>query len=524
MSARRKSLLRSTSGAVAPTVALSLFGLIAAGGIAFDYARMAGLDSELQAAADQAALAAATQLDGETNARQRATDAINNLIQNDTRFANDSCGRAVKVGGTVSAGCNNAGSIIFYQDKAKTTQATTDANANFALVTVNSRTANFALTPIVRVLSSGLLSAQAFAGVGSAICKVPPVMICNPDEPVGNANEDLDFNPTRGVGLKLITGNADAPGNFGWLESAFKNGANGLAAALGYDTVEADCQSTDGVTTKTGMSTSVLDSLNTRFDVYANGSTCPSQYGGTCSPSSNTRKDLACDSDNGITCKNSNGFGASSNPYRPDSVATLPTGGAYPDMMGYPRDLCHAVQQSAQTCGTVGSGTWDRDAYFRVNYGWTSQNAWTVGTGLGASATRYDVYNWEVLHPSVVVASKAVGIGVPQTLSGKSTAFGSPANGIAGITPSAAGIDRRRISVAVINCRAINLHGKTTGIKPPKWLDVFLVEPSIDRGKGKNTYTDKKEVYVEVIGETGTGANGASNPQVIQRSVPYLIE
>ena len=32
MSARRNSLLRSTSGAVAPTVALSLFGLIAAGG------------------------------------------------------------------------------------------------------------------------------------------------------------------------------------------------------------------------------------------------------------------------------------------------------------------------------------------------------------------------------------------------------------------------------------------------------------------------------------------------------------
>jgi len=295
MSARRKSLLRSTSGAVAPTVALSLFGLIAAGGLAFDYARMASLDTELQSAADQAALAAATQLDGEPNARQRATDAINNLIQNDARFANDGCGKAVKVGGTVSTGCNNAGSIIFYQDKAKTTTATTDAAANFVLVTVNSRTANFALTPIVRALSSGLLSAQAFAGVGSAICKVPPVMICNPDEPVGNGNEDLDFNPARGVGLKLITGNADAPGNFGWLEASFKNGANGLAAALGYDTVEADCQSTDGVATKTGMSTSVLDSLNTRFDVYANGNTCPSQYGGTCSPSSNTRNHLrAC--------------------------------------------------------------------------------------------------------------------------------------------------------------------------------------------------------------------------------------
>ena len=48
------------SAAVAPTVALSLFALIGAGGIAFDYARLASLDTELQNAADQAALAAAT--------------------------------------------------------------------------------------------------------------------------------------------------------------------------------------------------------------------------------------------------------------------------------------------------------------------------------------------------------------------------------------------------------------------------------------------------------------------------------
>src|SRR3546814_1587231 len=79
----RKGLLQSTGGAVAPTVALSLFGLIAVGGIAFDYARMASLDSELQNAADQAALAAATQLDGKTGACSRAANAASALIRND---------------------------------------------------------------------------------------------------------------------------------------------------------------------------------------------------------------------------------------------------------------------------------------------------------------------------------------------------------------------------------------------------------------------------------------------------------
>ena len=49
------SLSRNSDGAVAATVGLSLFALIAVGGIAFDYARLASLDSELQDAADQAA-------------------------------------------------------------------------------------------------------------------------------------------------------------------------------------------------------------------------------------------------------------------------------------------------------------------------------------------------------------------------------------------------------------------------------------------------------------------------------------
>ncbi|WP_157846822.1 pilus assembly protein TadG-related protein [Sphingobium fuliginis] len=97
MSRARKSLLQSTGGAVAPTVALSLFALIAAGGIAFDYARLAGMDSELQSAADQAALAAASQLDGATGACSRAANAARNLIANSSRFANDAQRRASRL-------------------------------------------------------------------------------------------------------------------------------------------------------------------------------------------------------------------------------------------------------------------------------------------------------------------------------------------------------------------------------------------------------------------------------------------
>ena len=68
-------LWSDNSGAVAPTVALSLIALIAVGGVAFDYARLATMDTELQNAADQAALAAASQLDQKANACSRANAA-----------------------------------------------------------------------------------------------------------------------------------------------------------------------------------------------------------------------------------------------------------------------------------------------------------------------------------------------------------------------------------------------------------------------------------------------------------------
>ena len=85
-------LLRSDDGAVAPTVALSLTALIAAGGLAFDYARLASLDTELQNAADQAALAAASQLDGEAGACSRAANAAVSMLANQTLMANESGG------------------------------------------------------------------------------------------------------------------------------------------------------------------------------------------------------------------------------------------------------------------------------------------------------------------------------------------------------------------------------------------------------------------------------------------------
>ena len=77
------------SGAVAATYALALIPLIAAAGLAMDYSRLMGMDSELQNGADQAALAAATQLDGEPGACARAVNAAVGLLENASLLTSD---------------------------------------------------------------------------------------------------------------------------------------------------------------------------------------------------------------------------------------------------------------------------------------------------------------------------------------------------------------------------------------------------------------------------------------------------
>ena len=77
--------------------------------MAFDYARMANLDTELQDAADQAALAAASQLDQTNGSIQRATAAAQSLLTNRTLMANDA---------NVSGTAVTIPTVVFYPTKA----------------------------------------------------------------------------------------------------------------------------------------------------------------------------------------------------------------------------------------------------------------------------------------------------------------------------------------------------------------------------------------------------------------------
>ena len=562
-------LARDANGAVAPTVALALFGLIAVGGVAFDYARLAAMDTELQDAADQAALAAASQLDRQTGACARAAAAASNLLSNRTFFAKRSAstGTTIQVPTSAVTTCAGNSAIQFYQtyDQATDTPgavATSDANAKFVIVSVTPREAFYALTPIVaafdaRARSSGNIGATAVATLNSAICKMPPVMICNPQET--GSNTSFNASGLIGDGLRLTSvGNGSgtwAPGNFGYLDTqSGVNGAPGLREALGWNTPPGDCVSADGVDTKPGATTTVTDALNTRFDIYQNNNTsCPT--GGACAASINSRKDVRRPA-NGTQCKfvnNGNGWqlDTSGNGYYgqtyPTTAADLPAvdkGNATtitPSAMGNPRDECHAVSATGSCAnGRIGDGIWDRDAYFRTNYVRSDGTYWTSGTGTGSwqantglspsvaktasnYASRYNVYAWEIAHRGQSIDGVTILGQRPNPASGTtlvsypSPVCSAPQGYGNGQIPSSTTPDRRRVSVAVVNCIANGVNGNSVGVPVEKWIDVFLVEPSLQRAR-----TNDGDMYVEVIGETVNGGQNAS--QVVIHQVPHLVK
>lgn len=499
------------SGAVAPTVALSLFALIAAGGLAFDYARLAGMDTELQNAADQAALAAASQLDGQANACSRASAAAVAFVANDTRFGKVNTDGTIGVTVTSEPACDATGNIRFYSsytNPTTNTEATLDSDARFVGVTVDGRQAVYALTSVVARFNSGTVNATAVAGLGSAICKVPPLMICNPGESPGNPAFNVSDYVGKGILAKSGGSGAWVPGNFGFLEVGTSPSADSLREVFGQLSSSFDCARGDGVTTAPGNMTSVSTAINTRFDIYENG--WARNCGATaCPPAKNTVKDLvrppggpsnkSCDLDS----KDGWQLVPAAQRYQPDPITRTDTDVT---AMGHPRDICHSVSTSGDCSGgVIGDGDWDRDTYFRINHGYATRAAWQAATGM-TNPTRYETYKWEISSGSL--GTRAVG---------SLSSYKAPVCDAAGGVGPPTNADRRVTSVAVINCTAESVNGHSSGVEVKEWIDVFLVEPSIPR-----TFTSTDEIYIEVIGRTTVVGN--NQVQFIRRDIPYLVE
>lgn len=411
--------IRHTGGAVAVYVALGAavtFGIV---GLAIDATRAMIVQSEAQAGADAAALAAASQLDGTSTAITRANNAIANLVSNQQRMA-----------------ATGAGNVTIASTRYLTgLPASDDTPIDAALVTTDPLQARFVevtTAPLqhantflraVGVAPTVNIATTAVAGARDMVCGATPMMFCSP-------NNSATFDGAAWRGRQIILdyqANSWSSGNFGWLESG-GSGANVLRESLA-STAGANICYGPTVTTDPGQKNGAVQGLNTRFDRYENPGFQNQSNNPLYPPDVNVR--------DGIRYNNSSCNNPSTN------------------LSGrLPRDLNLIANSSLR----FGNGSWNCLSYWQANF--SAVGAPPAGcTAATSGFSRYDMYNYEIANGLVTRQGAGNETGTP-ICRGNSN-------------PPQAG--RRVIRVAVLNCTD-GLNGKTT-VAPISFARIFLTEP-----------------------------------------------
>jgi Flp pilus assembly protein TadG len=468
------------NGATAVIVALSAGVLAGMWALSFDLGRAWNLQTEMANAADAAALACASQLDQTIGARSRAITAAGagGLVLNQQTFASDGQGADVAI---------TAANITFFSSLNPDIVAIGDDDANFCQVSVTPRAVNFSFSQMVG--GPGSTSPQAIAVAERGLmghCLVPPLVICNPDEP-------NPFNAAGHIGdgitLKASGGSSLNKGNFGLLAlpqpgGGFSLAASDIADAWGRVRPLHECYG-EFVQTKPGQVASINAGMNMRFDVYPTGThqvpsgEPPVKNNPNYTPSLNSVKGLT---KVGGQCAMNNPQGWNDPPNK--YMGTLPA-----DMVGMPRDGCaypDPVTGNPGTCDITaggthwGNGNWSGQHYMDINHGGASINTVPDLNGDG-NISRWETYQWELTN-------------------GLSTNAMEDANPICSSAAVPTQIDRRKVTAAVVNCDSL---GGTTITKPDEYVDVFLTEPM-------GSFNGNNDVYLEVIGPASKGPDSGT--------------
>lgn len=506
------------SGAISSMYAIAILPLVIMGGVAFDYGRMMGLDTELQNAADQAALAAATQLDGSTDAITNSQIAATNALGNQTRFANDGGGRNIPTSGLTF--------VYFegYENDAPVGQTNVPEDAKVVLVNVEDRAVRYALTPIMAAFSGGIARGSAMATMQMATCNVPPMMFCVPNKADGTANTSF---PTaadvgRGINLHMNANSADpwAPGNFGFLDIDYETSSGGNPNhTLGLNADFLGCTG-EVIESRTGVRDPESDALNSRFDMYNNSvnkNSC-SASGDYC-PAENVRRNwINVQTRNNVTAANVNNQTCSATPSsQPNAwkrLEDLPKSAASGDIFQAPpsQQLPKEGCLLSGSCGQVlGDGNWDGDAYMATHHPKVALST------AAPNGTRWEVYNWEITNKaSALQNGRKIGHYATARPGGRYDvnlycAYPQPTYN-SGLPAGDDQKDRRVLTVAAVDCTGLN---GSAPVRILRWVDLFLAQPADTAGANKSFFT-------EIVGP-GTLAGDDTSFQSISRKKAVLL-
>ncbi len=537
-----RSLARNVRGSVAVYVAITAPVLLGIGALAVDLGRLMTVNTELQNAADAAAMAGADELDRLSGARDRAKATAKDAVANLQTFATGGAEVTISTAdcADVAAGdpCMRFLKSLPADDGDPITNANlaaTDKEARFIEVNVGTRTVTNVLIRLVGGPAIASTSATAVAGNDPLYCNVPPMFMCNPTEPPGNTDLELSVfaGPSvEGRQMEMFhqgAGGSLTPGNFGLLcplgtESQQNCGGSSVRDALASTT--GTCISADTVTTKTGVTLEMVRTgVNARSDYWTFQATdddnVPWRQQDRFQPAANVTQ--GGEKDGGVgnfaRCE-----------YDP-----LPATQA----MGLPRDQCHldgncdTVPGNINGYARIGDGNWDYRKYFRINHGCDlNSNASCIPSDWGPLTqgawppTRYEVYRYELekAPEAIVMPNQTIydSGGNPTA----TTAENGHAQCFTGTPPPIPGYnyfpdkkrdltllaDRRIMRVAVANCYALEANGITTNGKfsfqPAELVYVFLTETM------KNP--SDSELYVEILGPLDKGAQDVLARDVVQ--------
>ncbi len=420
-----KSLWRNRAGSV--SIYAAMFSIVAIGGgaLVIDYSRSAVLYTQMQNAADAAAMSAAFHLDGKDGARVRATSVALNALSNTSSIPDGS--------GATQLTANPA-DITFYSeiDPGKVV-ATTDLDAKFIEVGLSAQNVTYLFAPVLNAISSGTATGttvqrRATAQTSPYICHAPPLMMCDLMEIDAALDPTLKANIGRQIRLKepQAGGGTWAPGNFGLL--ALPDGSSGaadIAKALAAEEPE-DCYQLDVITATGSKTNKVKDGINARFDI---------------------------------------------------SSFTDPPA---PNVINYPLDAALIADPDEK----IGAGVWDIDTYWMDKHGVTSpadlDGASRYQAYLYEQGETYARNGKETSYPIpgggppagfTTITPPGPDIPVDATYPTLPDYDGVPQN-----TPAAIGPARRLVKVALLQCVADGINGKGTYPTNGRFVEMFITQ------------------------------------------------
>lgn len=492
-----------------------------------DVGRGNNAQSDLSAAADAAALAAARELDGGFDAIPRAKAAMALLTNSVSMLSQGSANPTIPLVYQDTSG--NEFSIVFLEkipasddipiDATWISNHTTTSGADAEYVYVKVQSVNLDsifLNPVDLLRGSVPVAAHAVAKTQSAACDVTPIYICNPFEfdstgaYVGDLLQQRFQNGElhgRIVKLHPKGNSTHAPGNFGFLQTNGSSSADAIRDIFAGNR-NPSCYEDGTVTTKPGAATSIGQGMNVRFDVYDgpfNNFNPDGPNGFPISPALNVRKGYV------PTVTGGNG---NSTPNIDDCNASLSddyfgnADGVLDGVWGLADNYVVQPPNVGVPGAYIGIGDWPIDQYLTEVYGGgvapairnaiPSSFPSNLTGGVGAAMpSRYDVYRHEI--DTGLYLTRTIGSGTAASPTGESGAALCGPSKSRPIAPTT-DPDRRIIFAAIVDCgtAAPIVGGGTNDYPVNSYASVFLVRPM----EGNET------IDVEIVDISGWGGNG----------------